>query len=587
MRDQGIEGSRDQGIEGSRDQGRDTDRARVPCPSCKRGHASRERLGNAGLVDLAALASQNRLRSAALILLALFTAAPGLSQTSTAPARQAPTRPPTTTRNTGPQFEITFDASVSAKPFTGRVYVVATKRAYLNPLETVEWFNSDPVFARDVQNWKPGETLLINSENCLAYPSKPVDLPANIYRVQAVMGLNDWAQHPIDASGNGCSEIAVFKHPVAQSPTIRLVINHKIPQPPVAHGDGIEYVRVKSELLSKFHRRDVYLEAVLALPPSYSGEKSETDRRFPAVYQIPGFDGRVQFANPAPFASLLAMIGLDAVVVALVASCPTGHHVFADSANNGPWGKALVTEFIPYLEAHYRLIPDTAARYLTGHSSGGWSSLWLQVTYPQVFGGVWSTSPDPVDFNSFMQINIYDPPESVFSNADGSQRMLSRPGFFGHIGWRALADLEEVMGRGGQLGSFEAVFSPRGPDGKPARLWDRAIGAVDRDVARAWRKYDICSLLESKWSTLGPLLAGKLHVYCGDRDDFFLEQPFLRLRETLAKLGSDAHLELVSGATHMLPPRVFNEIAGEMAKQFAALQQATKETRQPAGALLD
>jgi hypothetical protein len=511
----------------------------------------------------------------AAVVVALAAAPLALSrpQTASAPATQL-----SGSRSAvGPQFEITFDAAVSPEQFTGRVYVITTKRAHLTPLETIEWFAAEPLFARDVQDWKPGEKLLINSENCLAYPCKPADMHARTYRVQAVMGLNDWAQHPIDAPGNGYSEIAVFRHPAVRPPTIHLVINRKIPAPVIPHGDGIEYVRVKSELLSDFYHRDVYMEAVLALPDSYNGN-SDPDRLFPTVYQIPGFDGRIKFANPGPFAALLALSGLDAVVVDLCASCPTGHHVFADSANNGPWGNALVREFIPYLEANYRLIPESGARFLTGHSSGGWSSLWLQVTHPQTFGGVWSTSPDPVDFTSFMQVNIYDPPESVFTAADGSPRMLSRRGgFFGQIGWQGLSDLEQVMGRGGQLGSFEAVFSPRGPDGQPARLWDRATGTVDPQVARAWRKYDIRDLLASNWSTLGPLLEGKLHVYCGERDDFFLDQPFLKLRDTLTKLGSDAHLELISGASHMLPPSVFSEIAADMARQFEAYNKRQKD----------
>jgi S-formylglutathione hydrolase FrmB len=501
--------------------------------------------------------------AAAVIAVAVLAVAPIRAQTASAPATQQTTR-----RSVGgPQFEITFEPSVSSRPFTGRVYVITTKRAHLTPLQTIEWFASEPLFARDVRDWKPGEKLLINSQNCLAYPCEPADLPAHIYRAQAIMGLNNWAQHPIDAPGNGCSEIAVFRHPAARPPTIHLVICRKIPEPAAPQGDGIECVHLKSELLSAFYHHDVFMEAVLALPGTYS-DTSDPDRRFPTVYHIPGFDGRIRFANPAPFDSLLAMNGLDAVVVDLCASCPTGHHVFADSANNGPWGKALVTELIPYLESHYRLIPDSGARFLTGHSSGGWSSLWLQVTYPQTFGGVWSTSPDPVDFTSFMQVNIYDPPASIFTAADGSPRMLSRPGFFGQIGWHALSNLEQVMGRGGQLGSFEAVFSPRGPDGKPARLWDRATGAIDPQVACAWRKYDICDLLASHWSKLDPLLKGKLHIYCGDRDDFFLEQPFSKLRDELTKLGSDAHVELINGASHTLPMSVFDMIAADMARQF-------------------
>src|SRR5262249_15129 len=154
----------------------------------------------------------------------------------------------------------------------------------------------------------------------------------------------------------------------------------------------------------------------------------------------------------------------------------------------------------------------------TGHSSGGWSSLWLQVAYPDFFGGVWSTAPDPVDFRDFQRINIYEQAVNFFRDADGKERPLARQGDRVVLRFKAFSEMEEVMGHGGQLASFEAVFSPRGTDGRPRKLWDRRTGAVDPDVAKAWEKYDIRLVLERNWETLGPKLKGKLHVYTGDLD---------------------------------------------------------------------
>jgi S-formylglutathione hydrolase FrmB len=432
-------------------------------------------------------------------------------------------------------------------------------------VDLVEWIDADPFFARDVQDWQAGQKLTFSADNCLAYPRSLAELAPNTYRVQAVMGINDWSQDPINAPGNGYSDVAVFKWTGERPVTVRLRIAKTFPPPKLVDRENRKYVSVRSERLSAFHGRDVYLRAAVGLPEAYW---SEPDRSFPAVYTIPGFGGAWEHANPEALVGMLGIQGLEAVVVHLDASCPTGHHVFADSANNGPWGTALVTELIPHLEAQFRLLPEAGARYVMGHSSGGWSSLWLQVTHPDMFGGAWSTSPDPVDFTAFMQINIYEAEANLFYAKGDTPVCLTRPGAFGIIRAKELCALETVLGRGGQMGSFEAVFSPRGSDGRPARLWDRTSGRIDPQVAAAWRQYDLRHVLESNWPVLGPKLTGKLHIFCGDQDDFFLDQGVRKLADALKKLGSDAQVEIIPGANHMLPPRVFAEIARQMAEQF-------------------
>ena len=162
--------------------------------------------------------------------------------------------------------------------------------------------------------------------------------------------------------------------------------------------------------------------------------------------------------------------------VVLDPNCHHGHHVFADSANNGPYGKALIEELIPAIEKRFRAIPRPAARLLTGHSSGGWSSLWLQVTYPDFFGGVWSTAPDPVDFRDFQRIDLYRAGENMFADARGVPRPIARRGTEPVLFYKPFSDMEVVMGHGGQLASFEAVFSERGDDGYP----ETPVGPQDR-----------------------------------------------------------------------------------------------------------
>ena len=207
---------------------------------------------------------------------------------------------------------------------------------------------------------------------------------------------------------------------------------------------------------------------------------------------------------------------------------------------------------------------------MTGHSSGGWSSLWLQVTYPDFFGGVWSTSPDPVDFRDFQLVDLTAPGANVYADGDGKPRPLARVGGKPVLYFKPFSDMETVMGHGGQLASFEAVFSPRGPDGKPRRLWDRANGAVDPETARDWEKYDIRLTLERDWKTLGPKLGGKLHVYTGADDTFYLEGAVRLLRDSLKSLGSDADVEIVPGRDHgtLLDRTMRERIAREMADAF-------------------
>jgi len=273
--------------------------------------------------------------------------------------------------------------------------------------------------------------------------------------------------------------------------------------------------------------------------------------------------------------------GVEFLRVVLDPSCRLGHHVFADSANNGPVGEALTTELIPALNKRFRTIPKASARFLTGHSSGGWSSLWLQVTYPEVFGGTWSTAPDPVDFRDFQRINLYRSGENMYVDGRGQRRPLARVNGQVRLWYKGFADMEWVLGHGGQLHSFEAVFSPRNSDGKPRLLWDRKTGRVDLQTARTWEKYDIRLVLERNWKTLGPRLKGKLHVFMGDVDTFYLEGATIRLKKSLADLGSDAVVEIHKDRDHfnLMRGGLRQRIRKEMAAAFLA---AHPDQRRPA-----
>ncbi len=466
-----------------------------------------------------------------------------------------------------PRFEVTFSRTISPEPYTGRVYVVASASSYQTPVESFCSFAPEVLFGQDVTDWHPGEVLSMDSDTCLGYPGPLADLPKGRYYVQAVLDLNGRAQNVIAAPGNAISDVVVWRNDPKEPCVVSLDISKKLPPLALTDTRFTKYVRLMSPRLSRFHGRYVHMYAGVSLPPSYY---AQPERRFPTIYIVPGFGGMITEEWYLGMMRATAQeVGFEAVVVFLDADCATGHHVFADSANNGPCGTALVEELIPYLQQRFRLLPDASARFLTGVSSGGWSSLWLQITYPLSFGGVWSISPDPVDFSEFMVVDIYDPQTNMLHDHDGESRHFSRSGMFGPaIVLRDFVLAEEVLGRGGQFHSFDAVFSPRGPDGRVVPLWNRHTGRIDSAVAEYWKRYDIRMIIEENWEALAPQLRGKLHLFCGDRDDFYLERAFFILRDTLEELGSDASIQVLRGVGHATPPQLWLWVLEQMRAQF-------------------
>jgi hypothetical protein len=208
---------------------------------------------------------------------------------------------------------------------------------------------------------------------------------------------------------------------------------------------------------------------------------------------------------------------------------PFGDPYQVNSANNGPYGDAVIRELIPHVEGKYRGIGRPYARVLDGASTGGWVSLALQVFYPDFFNGAWSHCPDPVDFRAYELINIYQD-ENAHVNAHGFERPSARD-VDGDVRCtvRHECRLEAVLGRGGRWElsgrdwcAWNAAFGPRGDDGLPRPLWDGTTGKIDRGVVEHWQKYDLRLVLKKDWSVLGPKLRGKIHVWVGEADDYFL-----------------------------------------------------------------
>jgi hypothetical protein len=474
----------------------------------------------------------------------------------------------------GLRFVVTLprDDAATRQASSGRLFVFLSTRQRGEPRRGPNWFKPDPFFALEVRDWQRGDARELD-DAADGFPASLSKLPPGKYRAQAVLDCSLDHHNPGTAPGNLYSDVAVVEYEPAAARTVPLALTQTIEERSFRESDFVKQVRLKSDLLSRFHGREIIEPAAVVLPRSYW---NEPDRRYPVIYSIPGFGGDYRDAQvmidggPPP-----AEGEAEFIRVYLSGDCRWGHHVYANSATNGPRGDAFVREMVPYIDQHYRTVAAPAARFLTGHSSGGWASLWLVVNYPEHFGGAWSTSPDPVDFRDFQQINLYAlPPVSMFVDEQGNRRPIARRGDEPVLWFDSFCRMDDVLARGGQLRSFEAVFSPRGADGEPSRLWNRTTGRVDPAIAKAWEAYDIRLILERNWDRLGPLLAGKIHVWTGSLDTFYLEGAVRLLKESLQRLGSDAQITIVSDANHatILTAELMSTIRRQMTARFKAAE---------------
>ena len=465
-------------------------------------------------------------------------------------------------------FRLSYSADVHEGPYTGRVYVFLSEHEE-EPRHGPHWFRPEPFLAVDVEAWRPDTTLTVRWEDpqTIRYPSKMTaeELAAPLngeWKAQAVARFNGWERRVGTGVGNGYSASVPLENPGS----IGLRITRLVQEQPFPESEHTREFNVPSERLSRFYGHPVEVRATVSLPASYFVEPG---CRYPVIFVVPGFGGTHRYGLRAEPYTVQNSLGVEFIRVTLDPSCPLGHHVFADSDNNGPWGTALVSEFLPALDRTFRTVSASKARFLTGHSSGGWSTLWLQVTYPADFGGCWSTAPDPVDLSDFQRIDVYEPGENMYVDESGARRPLARRNGEVLLWYDDFCQMEDALGRGGQLHSFEAVFGPQRADGRPVLLWDRTTGTIDTEVAESWARYDIRRIVAENWSTLGPRLAGKLHVFMGTEDTFYLEGA-RNLKEELERLDSDAVVELVPGADHftLMTPKLRKRIEEEMAAAY-------------------
>lgn len=435
-----------------------------------------------------------------------------------------------------------------------------------------------PIFGRDVEGWS-GERPISLEDDMVGFPHDSVgDVPPGRYKVQAVY-KTDFRVHELVGEGSWLSEPVTVNWPEDRG-TLDLSLSRYIPDELPRERPNVRFVRIRSELLSEFHGRDIFLRAGVILPSDWQ----DSGREYPVRYNIGGYGARYdralglmapgsQFRNDwyDPANPKFIMVTLDG-------TAPFGDSYQTNSRNNGPYGDALVQELIPHIEEEFPAIGEPEARFLDGGSTGGWSSLAVQIFYPERFNGAWSFCADSPDFSRFQLVNLYED-DNAYRNNFGylvpSMRTTQGDPMFSI---RAEIRMESVLGRndrfsmsGGQWGGWHAVYGPRGEDGRPVPAWNQASGEIDHEVVESWERYDLRRHVEANWDRIGEDLQGKLHIWMGDMDNFYLNLGMYRFSDTLESLSepeADAEFHWGRNKGHCWRPLSDAEIMRRMAQQL-------------------
>ena len=498
-------------------------------------------------------------------------------------------------------FTVTFPKARSERPLDGRLLLLLSTDPSAEPrLQINDSPTTQIVFGADVENWKPG-TLARVGENAFGYPIRTLSqLKPGEYTVQALLNRYEtfhladgrilklppdrgegqqWQSKP----GNIYSQpvkvtIGPGGHPVT------LTLDQEIPPiPPPKDTQYIKHIRIRSERLSKFYGTDMYLGAHVLVP---AGFDEHPQARYPLIVfhgHFPGDFGDFRSVPPDPdlkpdYSERFHLAGYNKIeqqenydfykkwtgpdfprmlIVEIQHANPYYDDSYAvNSANVGPYGDAIMYELIPEIERRFRGIGQGWARFTYGGSTGGWEALAVQLFYPDEFNGAFCACPDPIDFRAYTVIDIYKDKNAFF--LEGPHMRVPRPAMRNYLGQisatvESTNYLELALGTktrsGGQWDIWEAVFSPTGSDGYPMRLWDKTTGEIDHTVAEAWKKYDLRYQLETNWPTLGPKVRGKLHIYVGEADTYYLNNAVYLMEDFLKKAANPpADAEVAYGA---------------------------------------
>ena len=485
----------------------------------------------------------------------------------------------------GPKFEISFPRDRSAQPLDGRLLLLLSADPSEEPRMQINISpNTQMVFGIDVDGLATDKVAVVD-ENAFGYPIRSLrDVKPGEYYVQAVLHRYETfhrsdghtlklpmdrgeGQHWNIAPGNLYSKPQ--KITLGPDTSLSIVLDQEIPPiPPPADTKYIRHVKIQSDLLTKFWGRPMYLGANILVPEGFD---QHTEARYPmAVNQghFPAdFDGfRTEPPDPnlkPDYSERFHIAGYNRIeqeeaykfykqwiapdfprilIVELQHANPFYDDSYAvNSANLGPYGDAIETELIPYIEKKFRGIGQGWARFLYGGSTGGWESLAVQMFYPDHYNGAFIACPDPIDFRAFTTMDLYKDKNAFY--IEGPHKRVLQPATRDYLG-HTMATTQDInhyelaLGTktrsGEQFDIWQAVYSPVGKDGYPEPIFDKETGEIYPEVAAYWKEhYDLRYILEKNWATLGPKLQGKLHIYCGSADTYFLNDAVYLMEDFL------------------------------------------------------
>jgi hypothetical protein len=351
--------------------------------------------------------------------------------------------------------------------------------------------------------------------------------------------------------------------------TVTVSLDKEIP--PIEEPKDTKYIRhlkIQSALLTKFWGRPMFLSANVLVPEGFD---EHPNARFPLMifedhfnhdfdgfrteppdpglkpdhserFHLEGYNRIQQDEAHKFYQQWIARDFPRFLVVQINHANPYYDDSYAvNSANVGPYGDAIETELVPAIEKQFHGIGQGWARFVYGGSTGGWEAMAVQLFYPDHYNGAFIACPDPVDFRAYTTVNIYDDKNAFVIQGPHTGQL--RPGIRNYLGVtlgtiKSMNQLELVLGSharsGEQFDIWQAVFGPAGDDGYPRPIFDKATGEIDRSVAAYWKEhYDLSAILQREWSTLGPKVQGKLHVYVGSADTYFLNNAVYYLEDFL------------------------------------------------------
>ena len=427
-------------------------------------------------------------------------------------------------------FQVSYTAAAFSGPFSGKVILYLNKENR-NPKNAPADVESFPCLSVEIRDVKPG-TPVVFDDRAAAYPVKLSDLERGEYYVQAVWDRNLGGRAIARSPGNLYSQPQKVILTKDFNASFTLNCDQVVAQTKFTDTKFVKELKVASQLLSRFLGRPMTVDAAVLLPPEYY---SQPNRQFPVLFLVSGYGGDYHRYSGDTTAYSNPFDTVSCITVYLDGNCAGGHSVYANSDNNGPWGDALTRELITKLEKDYRC---NGARFLKGHSSGGWTVLWLQTHYPEVFAGCWSSSPDPVDFRNFQRVDLYND-ENIYYSKDGTAHAVATiAGALPVATMKQCYQQEFVLYRGEQMHSFNQVFSSKGRDGQPIPICDPVTGAIDKSCFEHWKSYDICAYLRNNWPALEKGLQGKIRVSVGNQDNFLLNYSVHLLDDEMKKLDT-------------------------------------------------